>query len=68
MNRIQLGTQEAPSSMAPNFSFGNRSITPSMIRQARVCITELGMGMKETEVKFSSPPWKSFTRGSPFSK
>ena len=68
MNRIQLGTHEAPSSIAPNFSRGKRSITPSMIRQARVCITELGIGMKLTEVKFSSPPWKSFTRGRPFSK
>jgi hypothetical protein len=49
MNFIQLGIQEAPSSIAPNFR----------ISVAMVCITELGMLTKLTEVKVSGPPSQS---------
>ena len=43
--RIQPGTQFAPSSMAPHFSLGNRSNTPSKISVASVCMAALGIGM-----------------------
>ena len=45
MLRIQPGTQDAPSSIAPNFSFGKRSSTPSKIIAASVSSTECGIGM-----------------------
>ena len=66
MNRIQLGTQLAPSSTAPNCSFGKRSSTPSKISVAMVCITEFGMLRKLTDVKFSAPPSQSSCAGRPF--
>jgi hypothetical protein len=56
MNRIQLGTQLAPSSIAPNFRFRCRSRTPSMISTDIVCHSDSGMVMKLVEVKFSAPP------------
>ena len=66
-NCIRLGSQDAPSSIAPHFRFGKRSKTPSITRAESVCQMESGIAMKVREVKFSSPPWKSFTKGRPFS-
>ena len=54
--------------MAPHLSRGKRSKTPSTTRAERVCQTLSGIAMKVSEVKFSSPPWKSFTKGRPFSR
>ena len=53
--------------MAPNMRFGKRSSTPSNTKAAMVCHTASGMLMNDRPVKFSSPPWKSFTFGSPVS-
>jgi len=68
MNCMRLGSQPAPSSMAPNFRSGKRSNTPSNTSTGRVCQIDTGMAMKLTEVKFSAPPWKSSTWGPPVLK
>ena len=39
-----------------------------MISVARVSMGGKGIAMKSTERKFSVPPWKSVTSGSPFLK
>ena len=53
--------------MTPTRSAGKRSRTPSKIIVASVCIGASGIAMYDTDVKLSSPPWKSGTGGSPLS-
>ena len=65
--RIQPGSHSAPCSITPTRSVGKRSRMPSKIIVASVCIGASGIAMYDTDVKLSSPPWKSGTGGRPFS-